>query len=52
MGYVPPKSPLFPCDYCKQPIHYYVKHKELVDGLVSFYCSLRCKLLDKLKRSK
>lgn len=52
MGYVSPKIPLFVCDYCHRPIIPTVVYKELVNGIVIFYCSLRCKLLDTLRRSK
>lgn len=52
MGSVPITLPLFLCDYC----HRGIKDKALTIinhyGLVLFFCSQRCVLLDKLKRSK
>lgn len=52
MGFPPIDIPLFLCEYCKRPIIPPITYKQLVGGLVLFYCSLRCKWLDKLKRSK
>jgi hypothetical protein len=52
MGLTPNDIPAFLCDYCHRPIIHPVVYKELVNGLMIFYCSLRCKMLDNLKRSK
>jgi hypothetical protein len=52
MGWVPPTIPAFLCDYCHRPIIPKVVYKQLQGGIVFFYCSLRCELLNALKRSK